>query len=68
VFKLGYGITPNRYIISKKLEYAKQLLDVGYLPIAEVADMAGFTDVYYFSKQFKLETGITPGNYKKDDK
>ena len=65
VFKLRYGTTPNRYIISKKLECAKQLLDVGYLPIAEVADMAGFTDVYYFSKQFKLETGITPGNYKK---
>ncbi len=68
VFKLRYGITPNRYIISKKLEYAKQLLDVGYLPIAEVADMAGFNDVYYFSKQFKLEMGITPGNYKKDGK
>ena len=65
IFKIRYGVTPNRYLIAKKIDYAKQLLSIGYLPISEVADMAGFSDVYYFSKLFKQETGATPGNYKK---
>ena len=67
IFKLRYGLTPNRYLIEKKIDYAKQLLSVGYLPISEVSDMVGFSDVYYFSKLFKQETGMTPGHYKKGD-
>ena len=68
VFKLHYGITPNQYIIAKKIDYAKQLLSVGYLSIVEVSELAGFSDVYYFSKLFKRETGMPPGNYKKSVK
>ena len=64
IFKQHFGTTPGGYIISKKIDYAKQLLALGYLPVAEVAEMSGFSDVYYFSKMFKQEVGVAPGKFK----
>ena len=65
IFKLHYNITPNKYITSKKIDYAKELLNLGYLSISEISDICGFSDVYYFSKVFKSTTGSNPGQYKK---
>ena len=60
-----YHITPNRYLIQVKLEKAKQLLAVAELSLAQVAELSGFSDVYYFSKVFKREMGLSPGEYRK---
>ena len=46
------------------MEYAKRLLASDYYRVYEVADMAGFSDVKYFSTVFKKETGSTPSEYK----
>ena len=65
VFKLHFNITPNNYIISRKIDYSKELLSLGYLSISEISEICAFSDVYYFSKVFKSITGTTPGEYKK---
>ena len=65
VFKTLYNITPNRYVISRRMEFAKELLSAGYIPIGEIAYLCGFSDIYYFSKVFKNETGVSPSEYKK---
>ncbi len=65
IFKVHFGTTPNSYIISKKIEYSKQLLSLNYLSIADISEMSGFCDVYYFSKMFKQEVGINPGEFRK---
>ena len=65
IFKLSFNSTPNSYIISSKTDYAKELLALGYLSIFDVSEMSGFSDVYYFSKMFKKEVGVTPGAYKR---
>ena len=66
LFKLRFGITPNAYLVSRRVEYAAELLALGYLPIADIAELAGFSDVYYFSKTFKQHKGQTPGAYRKN--
>jgi AraC-like DNA-binding protein len=66
LFKNQFHITPNEYIISKKIDYAKELLKLGYLSLSNISDMSGFSDVYYFAKIFKKKTGVTPGEYKKN--
>lgn len=58
--------TPNRYLLQRKIEKAKQLLSAPDLTLAQIADLSGFSDVYYFSKVFKQETGLPPGEYRKD--
>jgi two-component system response regulator YesN len=65
LFKNNFDVTPNRYLQIKRIEYSKELLGIQELSVGEVAVLCGFSDIYYFSKCFKLETGKTPQNYKK---
>ena len=37
-----------------------------YWSILKIADMCNFSDVYFFSKQFKVHTGTTPTEYIKN--
>lgn len=64
LFKSRYDITPHRYIIFKKVQYAKNLLSLGGLSVTKAAEMCGFSNVYYFSKVFKAETGLSPSEWK----
>lgn len=64
LFKMHYGTTPNRYIISKKIDLASQLLLNSFMSIETIALSCGFTDQYYFNKVFKSETGFTPAKYR----
>lgn len=66
LFRQSFGSAPGYYLLSKKIDYAKQLLALGYLPVADVSQLAGFCDVYYFSKQFKQQIGVPPGEFKKN--
>ena len=60
LFRRQFGMTPNRYITFKRIEYAKALLSAGGISVTEVSELCGFSDVYYFSKVFKKMTGISP--------
>lgn len=64
IFKLDFNMTPNRYIVLKKVEYARELLRTGNFSVSEVAEICGFCDVYYFSRVFKAETGVSPKEWK----
>ncbi len=63
LFKKNFHITPNKYIIFCKVEYAKALLSTQEFSIANVAEICGFSDVYYFSKTFKNYTGTNPSKW-----
>ena len=64
LFKNQFDITPNRYIVMRKIDLAKQLLKSGEIQISEISEICGFENIYYFSKVFKSEVGISPGKYK----
>lgn len=64
LFKKVYGVTPNRYINNLKVSYAKKMLESSNLSVAEIADICGFCDVYYFSNYFKKETGCSPTQFR----
>lgn len=42
---------------------AKELLEKGGMRVSEVAERVGFSDVKYFAKTFKKETGKSPREY-----
>lgn len=65
IFKKNYAQTPNAYIVRKRVNYAAELLTTTYLSIGDIAELSGFSDVYYFSKCFKHCTGSTPGRYRR---
>ena len=63
LFKQYSGKTPLRYCLDNRILRAKQLLENGLYSVAEVATMVGYRDAGYFTKVFKKETGILPGQY-----
>ena len=63
IFVKYFGMTPNRYITTKKIQYACDLLNAKCYPIGAVAEMCGFPNTYYFSRVFKKHTGICPSEY-----
>ena len=65
IFKASFDVTPNRYLTIRKIALAKELLQAGGFSMAEVAELCGFEDIYYFSKVFRDETGLPPSAWRK---
>jgi AraC family transcriptional regulator len=64
-FKAATGMPPHEYVITRRVERAKQLLQGGAdISLAEVAAQAGFSDQSQFSRHFKRLLGITPGQFR----
>ena len=64
-FKVATGLPPHQYVIARRVERAKELLQAGTdLSLAEVAGCAGFSDQSQFSQHFKRLVGVTPGHFR----
>jgi AraC family transcriptional regulator len=64
-FKRATGLPPHQYVLARRVERAKQLLQTGGdFSMAEVAARAGFSDQSQFSRHFKRLVGVTPGQFR----
>lgn len=59
------GTTIEHYIISHKIERAKELIIYNELTLTEIADKLHYSNVAHLSNQFKKVTGLTPSFFKK---
>ena len=59
------GYNPSAYILNLRINKAKKILASQDIPIAEVADECGFSDLAYFSRTFKKQTGVSPSQYRR---
>jgi len=66
LFTEKFGVSPQRYIRTLRIETAKDLLrEHNSLSISQVAEMVGYDSIYHFSRVFKQETMQTPSEYVK---
>jgi AraC family transcriptional regulator len=65
LFKRSMQITPYQYILQRRIERAKQLLQERQFPISDIALQCGFANQSHFTRQFKRMTGITPFRFLK---
>ena len=63
LFIKKFGVPPIKYIIQLKINYACDLLQSEQYHVAQVSELCGYSNVYYFSRQFKTYTGITPSRF-----
>ncbi|MEO9483796.1 MAG: AraC family transcriptional regulator [Ekhidna sp.] len=59
LFKQETGLTPNNYVLLKKIEQSKKMLKNGK-SIFSVAIDCGFYDTSHFYKNFRRFTGVNP--------
>lgn len=65
LFVAKTGVAPIAYIRRQKIARAKLMLASAELSIENICEELGFYDASYFYKQFKLETGMTPTEYRR---
>ncbi len=63
VFKKDTESSLNEYIVSRRMEKAKQLFAEGIHKVSSVSRQLGYADPSYFSKTFKQTEGMTPSEY-----
>lgn len=65
MFKRVVGRTPQRYVMMWRVRQAQRMLLESDASVGEIAERVGYGDVHFFSRQFKQETGISPGRFRK---
>lgn len=58
------GQSPREYVIRARIERARRLMEESSQSLKQIAETLGYTDVYFFHRQFKAVTGMTPGRWR----
>lgn len=66
VIRQASGTTAKEWIDRALVEHVKIELKHTDKPIAQISDEMNFPSASFFSKYFKRETGLTPGDYRDD--
>jgi AraC-like DNA-binding protein len=61
-FARATGLTPHAYILQRRVELARRLVDAGE-PLADAAIASGFSDQSHMTRAFASRFGLTPGAY-----
>ena len=67
IFQANYMMSPQEYILGKRLSHAKAIIDSGdFDSISKIAASVGYNDALYFSRAFKKKYGVSPSQYAKE--
>ncbi len=64
IFRLRYGTTMPRFLLTSRMDHAKHLLRHTAIPIARVAERVGMPDPQHFNKQFRRLVGVSPSQFR----
>ena len=64
--RIGMGV--SEYLNSLRIQHGCTLIAQGFTSISDISAQSGFRDPQYFSKVFKQQMGLTPGQYIKQQK
>ena len=64
LYKSYFGVSFVNDLITARVEKAKSFLKNTDKTVSEIATLCGYLNVEHFIRQFKKETGITPGLYR----
>ena len=63
-FRRSTGLTPQQYLVSQRINRAKELLIKGDLPLVEISIQAGFKSQSHFTTVFRKFTAFTPKEFR----
>ena len=64
-FKTAFGQSPHQYVLSRRIERAKDLLRSTADPVVEIALACGFSSQSHLSNWFVRQVGLSPAVYRK---
>lgn len=66
LFKRSVGFSPYQFVIRKRIERSRQLLEDSSISIFEAGIRSGFSDHSHFTKVFRRVVGVTPTKYRRE--
>ena len=63
-FKTNFDTTPSKWLIAKRLDYSKMLLESSQMNINEICYESGFKNTSHFIQSFKKQFQLTPNQYR----
>ena len=63
-FTKQIGMSPISYLIEKRINEAKSLLETTNYSIKDIGSIVGFSNSSYFSQMFKKQTNLSPKQYR----
>jgi len=60
-----FHLSPGRHLLNLRIQKARRMLAETTTPVGTVAEKSGFEDMFYFSRRFKIETKLTPSEYRR---
>ncbi len=67
-FKRSFGIPAHKYLIQRRVEKAKALIQHSDVPLIQVALECGFPDQPAFNRSFRAVVGTTPGVWRRHNR
>jgi len=64
-FAAATGRRPIEHVHGVRVERAREMLELGALPVDDVGDAVGYEDPTFFRRLFKRTTGLTPAAYRR---
>jgi AraC family transcriptional regulator len=64
-FKSAIGISPHRWLVMRRIERAKDLLERSRLPVIEIAAAVGFASQSHFGAVFREHTSHSPSEWRR---
>jgi len=64
-FRKTFGCSVGAYVRKLRIEHAKSLLISSNNTLGEIAFHSGFSDQSHFTRMFKINTGLTPSQFRK---
>lgn len=65
LFKKEMGVSISSYLLKKRVDTAKDLLEHTTMPINVISMHVGYSNFSYFTKIFRENTGMSPNEYRK---
>ena len=62
-FRISMGISPHQYILKRRVELARRLIERGSMSLSEVAIAAGFVDHSQMTATFRKLLKLTPSQF-----
>lgn len=64
-FRRSTGVAPHRWLLQRRVEFARDMLRTSGLPLCDVALACGFADQSHFTRVFRDQTGTSPGAWRR---
>lgn len=68
LFRRSLGVSPQDYLTNCRISCASELLTLTELPVSGVAFSCGYQDPLVFSKAFKQRMGLTPSQFRRQQR